>query len=94
MISTSSFFVNHGFIFCHCEGFSLTCRDEDTLSPFVVPKDYECLCESRPVEPISCSLEYLPWFVARVIVQRVLAVLLWKWYAVANRQFYYIQLGD
>jgi hypothetical protein len=46
MINTSSFLMNHGFMFDHSEGLALTSWDKDTLSPFVVSKDYEVLWEA------------------------------------------------
>jgi hypothetical protein len=64
MMNTSSFLMNHRFVFNHCEGLALTCQDKDTLSPFVVSKNYG-----------SCFLEYLQGFVRQATAQRVLEMI-------------------
>ncbi len=46
MQNTSSFLMNHGFVFDHCEGLALTCWYKDAMPPFVVPEDYEVLRET------------------------------------------------
>ncbi len=46
MMNTSCFLMNHGFMFDHSEGLALTSWDKDTLSPFVVSKDYEVLWQA------------------------------------------------
>jgi hypothetical protein len=46
MVHTSSFLMNRGFMFNHSEGLALTCRYENTLSPFKISKDYEVLWEA------------------------------------------------
>ena len=46
MQNTSSFLMNHGFVFDHCEGLALACWYKDAMPPFVVPEDYEVLREA------------------------------------------------
>jgi hypothetical protein len=46
MQNTSSFLMNHGFVFDHCEGLALACWYKDAMPPFVVPEDYKVLRET------------------------------------------------
>ena len=46
MENTSSFLMDHGFVFNHCEGLALACWYKNALSPFVISEDYEVLWKS------------------------------------------------
>ncbi len=48
MQNTSSFLMNHGFVFNHCEGLALACGYQDAMPSFVVPEDYKVLREAFP----------------------------------------------
>ncbi len=46
MQNTSSFLMNHGFVFDHCEALALACWYQDAMPSFVVPEDYKVLRET------------------------------------------------
>ena len=46
MENTSSFLMDHGFMFNHCEGLALARWYKDAMPPFVVPEDYKVLRET------------------------------------------------